>query len=123
MNLRLRLVFLLLGVLALGLLLVAVAGAAFNVPFYASPPSVAVSYPNAGIDSQGNVVFNWVTAAAPSNDEVVQVRARSSAGTFTQPQTLSTTGHDAEPLPHVAVAGNGTAVAGWQIYHGDAITA
>ena len=101
------------------LLGVQISGAAFAAGFYVSPPRQAANSADVGIDRRGNTTFTWTTFQQATGDVVVQMRKRTAAGAFAAPQTLSTTGHDAQ-YAHVAVNGAGAGVAVWQLDNGDA---
>src|SRR6266571_3436635 len=113
MNLRLRLSLLSFLALALGLLLVPAAGAGFSPSFYASPAQQSASSGDVSVSPQGTAFFVWDRFYQPTGDKLVELRTRTSAGTFGAPQILTTTGHDAVG-PQVATWSGGC-VAVWQL--------
>jgi hypothetical protein len=117
MNLRLRLLPVLLAVLV-GLVVVAVSGAALTSPFYVSPAQQSANMGDVSVSPEGKAFVVWQRFYQPTGDEVVAMRTRTAAGTFGTPQILSTGGHDALP-PKVATWSGGCVVV-WQLNHGNA---
>jgi hypothetical protein len=116
MNLRLRLPLVLLAML-FGLVVVAVSGAAFNPPFYYSPPKQAANGPDASVSPQGKAFVVWQRFDQATGDEVVEMRLRTSTGTFSTPQILSAGGHDA--VGAKVATWSGGCVVVWQAQNGD----
>jgi hypothetical protein len=70
-------------------------------------------YPQVEVDTNGNAVFAWERCCYDgTNNERIQARARSAAGTLSSTQTLSAAGQTALSA-HVAVDPNGNAVFAW----------
>ena len=106
-------------VLPAALLTVQLSGAALAAGFYVSPSQQDANTADVGIDKRGNAIFSWRTFQQATGDVVVQIRKRNALGAFAAPQTLSTNGHDAQ-FAHIAVNGDGAAMAVWQLDNGDA---
>jgi hypothetical protein len=77
-------------------------------------------YPQVEVDSNGNAVFAWERCCYDgTNNERIQTRARSAAGTLSSTQTLSVAGQTASSA-HVSVDPKGNAVFAWVGFDGTA---
>ena len=117
MTLRLRLPLVLLTLL-FGLVVVAVSGAAFTPPFYYSPAKQSANSPVASVSPQNKSFVVWQRFDQSSGNAVIEMRTRTTGGTFGTPQILSSGGHDAI-TPDVATWSGGCVVV-WQLDRGDA---
>ncbi|HET9257141.1 MAG TPA: hypothetical protein VFO16_18350, partial [Pseudonocardiaceae bacterium] len=86
------------------------AGGAWQAPVSLSAAGQNASDPQVAVNAQGNAVAVW-TRSNGSND-IVQAAARSAAGAWQAPVSLSGTGQNAS-APQVGVDGQGDAVAVW----------
>jgi hypothetical protein len=80
-----------------------------------SPAGKNAGVPQVAVTPTGNAVFTW-TLNNGTND-VIQVRSRSSTGTLSSVQALSTAGQNAEES-QIAVDPNGNAVIVWERFDG-----
>jgi hypothetical protein len=101
--------------LAVGLLVPTLAGAAWTTPVNLSASGQPASQPQVAVDPDGDAVFTWRRFDGANNR--VQTRARSAAGSLSSVQTLSDPGQNAT-FPQVAVDADGNAVFAWQRFDG-----
>jgi hypothetical protein len=87
------------------------AGGTLSVVKNLSATGEDADFPEVGVDSDGDAVFVW-TRFDGTNIRV-QARSRSSAGTLSAVQSLSSPGENGAE-PQVGVAPNGAAVAAWR---------
>jgi hypothetical protein len=93
-----------------GLLVPALAGAAWTTPVDLSKGGRDASRPQVAVDADGDAVFTW--ERFDGANWRIQARARSAAGTLSPVQTLSSAGQNAFG-PQVAVDDAGDAVFTW----------
>ncbi len=103
--------------LAVGLLVPALARAAWSTPFHVSLGGQYAFEPQVAVDADGDAVFTWLRH--DGSNYRVQARARSAAGALSAVHTLSADGQDASS-PQVAVDADGDAVFTWMRFDGTA---
>ncbi len=101
--------------LVVGLLVPALAEAAWTEPINLSAPGQDPGDPEVAVDADGDAVFTWLRS--DGTDYRIQARARSATGTLSAVQTLSAPGQSAS-RPQVAVDADGDAVFTWLRFDG-----
>ena len=101
--------------LVVGLLVPALAEAAWTEPIDLSAPGQDPGDPEVAVDADGDAVFTWLRS--DGTDYRIQARARSATGTLSAVQTLSAPGQSAS-RPQVAVDADGDAVFTWLRFDG-----